>query len=142
MEKNISNSNEKIAQEVEETCAYINSMYYLAMCLKSKKLNKLLDNFENFEETFPKISKDQWGLYSDNKSLAELLFINDYNGWLIEIVVLERDRFKTDNKNRKVTRRKFVYCHSFDEIVPKMFEYSKDVLEEDIIKFKRDTNAK
>ena len=135
-------SNKEIAQEVEQTCAYVNKMFFLAMSSNSKELHKILNNFKDFKKTFPKIPSEDWGLYSDNKELPGLLDLYGYDGWLFEVKVKKRDRFKSENKNQEVKRNKFIYCQDFNEIIPKMLEFSKDVLEEDIIKFNRDQNEK
>lgn len=133
--ENKSNINKAITEKVDETCSYVNSMYYIAMSLKSKKLTKLLNDFENFKETFPRITDDEWGRYSDMKDLPSLLNLHDYNGWLVEIIVPIRKHHKRLIKKSRVKRRKFIYCEQFMEIIPKMLEFAKDVLEDEIIEF-------
>lgn len=125
--------NNEIAEKVEQTQGYVDKMFYISMSLKSKKLNKVLDNLQEFKKVFPEITAEDWAGHSDKKELPELLIKYGYDGWLIEIGVVEWDRFK-DLKN-KPNRRKFIYCHSFKEIIPKMLEFSKDVVEQDIMQF-------
>jgi len=125
--------NKKIADHLEQTQGYVNTMFYISMSLKSKKLNKVLDNLQEFKKVFPEIISEDWANHSDKKELPDLLIKSGYDGWLVEIVVIEWDRFK--HLKNKIKRRKFIYCHSFKEIIPQMLEFSKDVLEEDIIQF-------
>ncbi|WP_289659469.1 hypothetical protein [Flavobacterium panacagri] len=131
------NSNKQIADQVFQTMSHVNQMYYIAMSLQSKKLKKLLNNFDNFEETFPKISREEWGVYSDLKELPTLLDLHKYNGWLVEVIVPRRKHLKPSNPFNKVKRRKFIYCDHLKDVIPTMLEFSKDVLEEDIIEFNR-----
>lgn len=136
------NSNKEVVEKVFQTMSHVNQMYYIAMSLQSKKLKKLLDNFENFEETFPKISTKEWGLYSDMKELPELLDLHNYSGWLVEVVVPRRKHLKPSNPFNKVKRRKFIYCDHLQDVIPAMLEFAKDVLEEDITEFNRGKNGK
>lgn len=125
--------NNEIAKQVEQTQGYVNTMFYISMSLKSRKLNKVLDNLQEFKKVFPEITSEDWGTHSDKKELPDLLIKYGYDGWLVEIGVVEWDRFK--HLKNKVKRRKFIYCHSFKEIIPQMLEFSKDVVEEDIMQF-------
>lgn len=132
--------NTEIAKKVEETQGYVNKMFYISMSLKSQKLNKTLDNLQEFKKLFPEITVEDWASHSDKKQLPNLLLKYGYDGWLVEIGVIEWDRFKHLENKKK--RRKFIFCHSFKEIIPQMLEFSKDVLERDILQLQNQNKSK
>ncbi|WP_417365955.1 hypothetical protein [Flavobacterium beibuense] len=141
-------TNNEYSSEIFDAYAYAEKIFYIPLNGLSGEFQEFLEDLDDNEvkKLFPEMDIKEWNeVISDGENLPTLLQTYGYEGWIIEISVPSKDNFtfnedgvtpKSYSVHYNIYRTEFIYCETFEEVLPKVKEVGQMVLQEYITSFK------
>ena len=137
----------EVLERTQQSCAYVEQMWCMAVCQESHSLEEFLQYLSDDEvnEIFPNIDLEYWEAQRELDQMSTLPIQYGYLGFVLEIAVPHRSNFNLDKNDDYtrcsvhpgITRMIYAYAETTGDIVNELEKAGKKVLAENIAEYKK-----